>query len=973
MQKNKIQTAMLPIALACLALLASCGGGEGDTPPPTYASRYPTLAAHASMDEEDFERYLLNAGRGTDITQETIKSLSVGASIDSAASTYNLRPIFDLGRLKEDNRLSVDTTRSQQKTELKITSNKTASSTSSQTTIDGSASGSYAGFKAAAAYHQANAWKNTQSDGSISVQMVSANTNNIAAILSSGFSDADNLTPYLIGTKLTDAQLSSDISVAEGPPTSACGGKTYIAGVAVNRYKLADTEPYANMQLLTRMESVFTDLRAQHELCADAAIKAQTIGYMTELRRKIVSAIADFYAFNGDSFVSQTTSMNQGIGKGQLSFSNADGNTESQYGASLSAEYQTGAFGGGASGSFQYYKQNGWATAVQNVQVSAESWPAGVADTSAWVSSLNTMLKDQSASLVPPLGSLPKDPGVKPPTPVGPKKEKQEGPPDSAFASYADWKQYQADKKSAKDADVLERVHQRVENEPLVANDKRTLQSSPGNSEYLQFIAELDDLKLRARQPQKPPQAGASTDGNLVRFDKMYVNGFETLPYDAVIPQLRPKLDIPGVSKAIGSFPQLMEMMLTVEKLGKLDSYLRFLANLSVSNVTPEMSARYHQFFLKSSARAYDLVTLSLGQGTDITPEVLAGYKKAMLGTNASRAESELYKNLQDLDYYDYVVGTLLDPAKGKAWSTAPGGYMPLRWTPDGGTELVTWTGLPVGKDDGVTGVNFSNPNINPLSLYQSAKAIQTPWYPVYIFNQGNTPTLVFVQHFGAYQAIYGARWVVQPYGDDKFVKPSLKSQWPEYQVMGNEGLPLPVDAKKPMREVVAARENSFLEHVMAWDYSVNFPQSGNDPARLSKFNALVVVPKHLNLDRNPDINTWNEKVMRGNSHSVALRFLDNDTLTRLKIENDGIYRSFRPSSTPSAQRLVRRVRDGSVVNVTEEIRGGEAYVMLLPLNAATAGDNLKQAFNYAPERTPMDIVNQNSLGIINKLAVLLQ
>ncbi len=226
---------LLPTALACLLLLVSCGGGSDETDP-TYASRYPTLAAHAAMDEEDFERYLLTARRGTAITTETIKSLSVGSSVNSAASTYNLRPIFDLARLKEDNWLNVDTTRSQQVTALKITTNKNASTESSQATIDGSASGSYAGFKAAAAYHQANAWKNTHSDGTVSVQMVSANTNNIVSILSSGFSGTDNLTPYLIGTQLTDAQLRGYVSTTESAPSDVCGGKPHIASLTVSRY-----------------------------------------------------------------------------------------------------------------------------------------------------------------------------------------------------------------------------------------------------------------------------------------------------------------------------------------------------------------------------------------------------------------------------------------------------------------------------------------------------------------------------------------------------------------------------------------------------------------------------------------------------------------------------------------------------------------------------------------------------------------
>src|SRR5690606_1571545 len=146
----------------------------------------------------------------------------------------------------------------------------------------------------------------------------------------------------------------------------------------------------------------------------------------------------------------------------------------------------------------------------------------------------------------------------------------------------------------------------------------------------------------------------------------------------------------------------------------------------------------------------------------------LAGYKKAMLGTTTAKTQSELYKSLQDIDYYNYVVGTLLDPAKGKAWTAAPGGYLPMRWKNggSGGAELVTRTALSQERGghrgkEGVVAIDFSNPNADPLKLYRAGmKTPQTPWYPVYVFNQSRWPSLVFVQHFGAYQAIYGPRWV---------------------------------------------------------------------------------------------------------------------------------------------------------------------------------------------------------------------
>ena len=50
-----------------------------------------------------------------------------------------------------------------------------------------------------------------------------------------------------------------------------------------------------------------------------------------------------------------------------------------------------------------------------------------------------------------------------------------------------------------------------------------------------------------------------------------------------------------------------------------------------------------------------------------------------------------------------------------------------------------------------------------------------------------------------------------------------------------------------------------------------------------------------------------------------------------------------------------------------------EVHVMLLPLNATTTGESLTQAFNYAPQRAPMNIITPTSLDLINKMAVLLE
>jgi len=160
----------------------------------------------------------------------------------------------------------------------------------------------------------------------------------------------------------------------------------------------------------------------------------------------------------------------------------------------------------------------------------------------------------------------------------------------------------------------------------------------------------------------------------------------------------------------------------------------------------------------------------------------------------------------------------------------------------------------------------------------------------------------------------------------------------------------------------VAGRANSFLNH-MSWAYSVNFPQSGSDPMRLRKFNALILAPQPsgiLDLDY----------MLRGNTFSVALRYVSDATLDHYA---DASYSAFRPRNNPSARRLVRRMDTGAIVDIAQDMPGGEAYVMLLPLNAMTGGDSLTHAFNYAPERSALDIVSPSSLDLINKLAVLLE
>ena len=233
-------------------------------------------------------------------------------------------------------------------------------------------------------------------------------------------------------------------------------------------------------------------------------------------------------------------------------------------------------------------------------------------------------------------------------------------------------------------------------------------------------------------------------------------------------------------------------------------------------------------------------------------------------------------------------------------------------------------------------------------------KALQTPWYPVYVFNLGQAPALVFVQHFGSYQAIYGSRWVTRPFDGDTPVTPSLIPKWQDYQPLGGSD----------MRTVMTNAKNSFLEF-MSWDYSVYFPNSGNDPTRLQKYNALLI-------DLPADYRDSDGQTIRSAAHSATVRdFMINEY--EINHRTDATYNAFRP---PYHGRMLRRMSDGAVVDITTTLRhadGLHTNIMLLPLNATTTGESLTQTLNYAPERAPMDVVTPTSLDLVNKLAVLLE
>ena len=170
-------------------------------------------------------------------------------------------------------------------------------------------------------------------------------------------------------------------------------------------------------------------------------------------------------------------------------------------------------------------------------------------------------------------------------------------------------------------------------------------------------------------------------------------------------------------------------------------------------------------------------------------------------------------------------------------------------------------------------------------------------------------------QHFGSYQAIYGSRWVTRPFDGDTPVTPSLIPKWQDYQPLGGSD----------MRTVMTNAKNSFLEF-MSWDYSVYFPNSGNDPTRLQKYNALLI-------DLPADYRDSDGQTIRSAAHSATVRdFMINEY--EINHRTDATYNAFRP---PYHGRMLRRMSDGAVVSVEELATNPRAQSLFRTVREALA------------------------------------
>ena len=948
-------------------------------------AQYPMLAEYLDMDESEFNIYL-NTGLDSigvrDLTKpENIKSLNIGYPVDTQKATYVMRSVFNLAALKKDDLLFVDDAQSSRTDSFEIKSSASSSLRDQQWSVGGSANIKRFGFKVAAKYHHAEANATASTVGSVSAIMRQVGAGKTITIGTVSMDDSgDNFTAYLVGTALTEEELEKKVHTVVEP--ASVGKCHYIKAVNIDGKPLDKGNIYGSIQVLSKMQTIFAQLQTQYNQCNDAETRQTLVVNMRELRKHIIKEIQTFYKQNGDSFVTKVEVMNRAIGEGKLSFGSNSSNSEHYNGGGLSISYSGIGAGGGVSAEFTESLRKAKSDIFKNINITVTAEPDSI-DISGWRKELGDWMNNLSveagkAIVLPTASTLPKTVDIKFPDTELQKPKEELQPPSHLFKSLDEWEKYYKKTDPEKDAQTTQAKVEQGQPQPQL-NSSVTL--------YQQFQKELNALN-EARDQQKQAEQkpllfalNADDNGNNVRVPGTFTNDFELRAYDEVIPQLRPDLKIPDeTEQTFEGYENLQTLMIELEKLGRLNSYLSFLSTLPVSQVSSELSQKFSQFYSNAADKAYEIIIQSMTAGVDVNSNILNGWMLDQLGKIAKTAENaniyqgKLYEELGTPEYYDYV-RTLLDPVKGKVWSEGSGGYMPLRIQANGEPELAIWADISAYNDDKygnkvMQSVAYRDRGQNPLSLYKNTP-MQTPWYPVYIFNpqdQGkDKATLVFIQMFGAYQTIYGRAWVVQPtpqwlgtvdknhndgvyISKDSGIAPSLESKWAfwasskddkqdRYQVLNDE-----------MKKVIFSSGNSFLPDGN-WDYSLNFPYTSSPDDKLwKKFNVLYLpLTGHDQSTSKPILGL----------HSVARPYNPNNSL--------GAYRYFKDQA-------------GTVYNQQKQIKAipQSQSLVLLPLNtkntdfyqntAAKTGYLLP--FDYAPKREAIDIVNATSMQTFQKLAL---
>ncbi len=953
----------LALAIALLVLLAGgCGTSSSDT---DLTEQYPTLGGNLNWDEDDLqagiEAPLWNSAWA--ITIDNMGSMTIGARINSAQSTFLASPIFDIGLLAKHNLLDKNTSSSTMAaTEIRLLSNKEASEKSGAEAYNFSASGSYGGFKASTAYSQENKRQETTSSGSVEVAMSYNNYGAYIQLLTADFAGPYDYTPYLMGGKLEESEVKRYVDYVE--KSAGTSEDTYISALKIKnggQLPREDANVYGNIQLLGEMLKIFDLLKFQHDKYqGNEDLKKTIIANMRTLKEHITKAIKLFYASHGDAFVTHVNLMNYGLGMGTLMFDTASGTTEDIYHAAASASYSGLSGGGGASADVGAARKMGWATAFKNAQVKAVSKPTGVIDPTSWARSIFDILRDESKPIeVPPLNitTLAK---LELPAPVGPRKDLDD-PPDSVFQSYDDWLKYVENKKARP-----KQEQEQAQNAEKQIKEQGVQKALAGNGMqigpelYDNFIWELWSLNSRR------PQTDVIENTNIVRVDDMFVSYFKTTPYDHVIPWLRPNLDIPGEEEKLAGFPNISKLLLAIHHVGALETYIRFLGNLAVSRVNPDMAEQFSNFSKQFESDGFLLIGEHLNQGKDVADKLRASFGVKMFGTNCEAGA--LYDSLgQSVDYCRYI-SFLLDPGVVTLWKDAPGGYMPLAWW-DGRlsfADLVAYRKLEyeTGSWPGPEWIRhnylwyefrpYDDPSKNPLAFYgEFNTTLKTPWFAIFQYRQKETPNLLFLERSGASQIVHGNDYVAHVNPDHYRADEWFNKMNPMFGAR----------MTKDFIDVLAKPNNSLLNSALIQGYSLYFPRATQSRDLHEKFRMLV-------LSHDPE----QQRTLKPDQELPRLQsFSGYGANHPRKAYPDKIVfwepqdKTFGTAWAGSRSPQVVETRTGTVVDLRTysypHLKSSQYVILLLPLNRNTCGDKLDRAFTYTNSLGVTDIVWDGSFN----------
>lgn len=768
------------------------------------------------------------------ITSNDIMKMVIGSPINSANSTFQTSPIFNIPLLNDNQKLDTNTdSNAKAETSMGLFSNKEASTDSSMFGLDIEASSKTsfwgAGVEASAGYSQKNSEQKSVSSGETYLSMIYEIYDSYVDMLVTHGEEAEDFSAYLVGTKLSDEELKKYVDYNSEEKK-----------LIINDGYLPDPgNVLGNVQLLGRMEDIFGTMKTE---CAN---DPKLLEPMLTLKNNISKAIKIFYSRYGNLFASRLWLAAYAVGGGNLSYENTSGNSQNQYSETVSLEYSSLISSGSMSEEVSYAKQHGYSSAMKSINVTAFAIPANTVDTNAWALSIQKMLQEEGKALeVPPAGSFEMPKFI---IPSAPEKKNPLDPPSSCFKSYDDWKQYLADKK-ADEAKVqnnknVEKAQDDFDEFGLVRLFDQEDDNALIADEYQLFRKELESIASK--------KDGAEVKASIqsLRVDNRIVVGFDSTPYNKVLPQLRPDLSIPDESVDFSEFPNMSKLLVTNTNLSKLGIYINFMNNFYVPGLRSVELATEFESFLKSFLKeSNELISSSLQVGKDVPTTLMQSMIVYFFGSDSDYQDSKLFKDMDEsYQKYKYVM-YLLRPNVQRIWAEAPGGYVNTMWVKKekdtGHTYAIPQYVGSMGSVDRKRDICecaqlvWDNPDVNPLSLFH--QTVQTPLYPIFVYTATGDPKLYFLQMIKNMQSVFTAENVQfsgpKDYQSVAFLKDTLIE--PKEILDRNENI-------KNYRKQFKFDDNqagfSLEEENHTWDYGLNFSFLNVDKESTDRNQVLIL------------------------------------------------------------------------------------------------------------------------------------